>query len=139
MEPAPLYLHVQPEAALPTPPFTEPYRAVVVADTEVSAQWMATVSAWLVESGCLYAMGKGSQGAKWETAIDTANIEEFNFGEIPEKKFVMTTWHNDSLEEVFWFCKNNAHHPTVALHRTLVLHISAKPAKSALLRSYDEA
>lgn len=122
------------------PVFSEPFRAVIVAETEVSAEWMSAVSEWLVMSGCLYAMSQGPQASQWDTAIDLANLKAHDFGDIPEHKFVMTTWHDDDpLEEVFWFCKNNAFHSTVDLSRTLILHIAARPAGATLLQCYDEA
>ena len=140
MPPPPLYVHLPPEAVPPVLPFGEPFRAVVAAEVAVSVTWMSAVSEWLVRSGCLYAMAWGPQGTNWDNAIDEANLEEHNFGEIPEGKFVMTTWHdNEPLEEVFWFCKNNAYHSIVALHRTLLLHISVAPTESAFLQSYDAA
>jgi hypothetical protein len=140
MDHPPLYVHLPPEALLPVPPFSEPFRAVVAAEVTVSAKWMSAVSEWLMRSGCMYAMAWGPQGTNWDTAIDEANLEKNNFGEIPEDKFVMTTWHdNESLEEVFWFCKNISYHSTVALHRTLLLHISAVPTEYAFLQRYDAA
>jgi hypothetical protein len=55
-------------------------------------------------------------------AFDCANLEVFDFGDIPNSEFVMTTWHeNESLQEDFWFAKEAAHHPTVKLDNILVL------------------
>lgn len=138
---APLrYLHLPPEAPLPPHPFSQPFRAVVAAEVMVSPDWMSTVSEWLVDGGCLFAMAWGLQGTDWDTAIDEANLEKHEFGEIPENRFVMTSWHDDeSLGEVFWFCKNLAHHPSVDLRATLILHISPVPDEPAYRQSYDAA
>jgi len=55
-------------------------------------------------------------------AFDCANLEVFDFGDIPDSEFVMTTWHeNEPLLEDCWFAKEAAHHPTVKLDNTLVL------------------
>jgi hypothetical protein len=68
-----------------------------------------------------------------------ANIEQFDFGEIPEDRFVMTTWHTkESLGEVFLFCKNNAFHPTGELERTVLLHISEN-REGELIKAYTDA
>ncbi|HVK55296.1 MAG TPA: hypothetical protein VM532_09745 [Burkholderiales bacterium] len=72
--------------------------------------------------------------------MDFANLNQFDYGEIPEDKFVMTTWRtNESLEEVFWFAKNNAFHPTVDLKRTVLLHISATNRENELMKAYANA
>ncbi len=49
-------------------------------------------------------------------------LEVFDFGDIPDSEFVVTTWHeNEPLQEDFWFAKEAAHHPTVKLDNILVL------------------
>ena len=53
------------------------------------------------------------------------SIAAFNFGEIPERHFVMTTWHeHEPLEEVFWFAKNSAStaSSSVEIADTVILH-----------------
>ena len=113
---------------------------VVVVEAEVSPDWQSIVSNWIVGSGCLYMMAWGVECSSWDDSVDIANLEEFKFGEIPEDRFVMTTWHADEpLAEVFWFSKNNAFHPTVELQRTVLLHISAENREHELLAAYAEA
>ena len=134
------YLRIQPEAALPAVSTRLPTRVVVVADSEVSPKWQAVVSTWLVQSGCLYMMAWGNNCSSWDDSVDMANLEEFKFGQIPEDRFVMTTWHTDEpLAEVFWFSKNNAFHPTVELEHTILLHIGVNDRGQELLASYAEA
>src|SRR6516165_8013507 len=49
----------------------------------------------------------------------------FDYGEIPDDDFVMTTWHaNESLQETFWFSERCAMHPSLKLERTYVVHIA---------------
>ena len=70
--------------------------------------------------------------------MDNANLEEFDYEEIPEEKFVMTTWHeNESLKEVFWFAKNNAFHPAVELRNTLILDITTASREEQFLAEYN--
>jgi hypothetical protein len=134
------YVQLVPGASLP--PVTEsiPCRAVVIVEGDVTPEWQASVSEWLVQSGCLYMMAWGKSCSSWDDSVDQANLKEFAFGEIPESKFVMTTWHaNNPLHEVFWFSKNNAVHPSVDLERSLLVHISSLNKCSELLRAYADA
>jgi len=82
----------------------------------------------------------GTNCSSWDDSVDMANIEEFGFKEIPQDKFVMTTWHEDQpLSEALWFAKHNAFHPSVALGHTLLLHISAQDGEQGLLKAYGVA
>lgn len=135
-----IYLQVGPEAGLAEISELAPFRAVILVDTQVSSEWQSTVSEWLVRSGCRYAMAWGVSSSAWDDAVDMANIEQFEFNEIPEDRFVMTTWHEDeTLDEVFWYCKNCAFHPKIDLRNTLLLHISTQDRGEELERSYAEA
>ena len=137
---APVYLHLPHEAVLPDISALAPFRAVIIVESPVCPPWQAAVSEWLVRSGCLYAMAWGPGCSSWDDSVDVANIEEFEFKEIPEDKFVMTTWHDDEpLREVFWFCKNIAFHPSIELKNTLLLHIGPQGKEHELLEVYAEA
>jgi hypothetical protein len=82
-------------------------------------------------------MAWGPQGSAWDDAGDFANGAKHNYGEIPDDKSVMTTWHDgESLEEVFWFCRHSAHHSAVTLKHVLILHIASAPNPETLLHSY---
>ncbi|MEM7054550.1 MAG: hypothetical protein AAF446_08375 [Pseudomonadota bacterium] len=114
------------------------FKAVVIAELDVDSDFRHTISKWLVESGCLYMMAWGKECQKWDDSVDYANLEAFDFGEIPESSFVMTTWHdNESLLEVFWFAKFCARHPEVDLKDTLLLHISENNSDKEILSSYE--
>lgn len=113
---------------------------VVVVEAEVLPEWQALVSDWIAKSGCLYMMAWGLHCSSWDDSVDMANLAEFNFGEIPEDKFIMTTWHeSDRLDEVFWYAKNNAFHPVAPLASTILLHISAESREQELLAAYAAA
>ena len=134
------YLQIKAESELPDISAFSPFRAVIVIDEIVTLEWQTQASTWLVKSGCLYMMAWGKECSTWDDSVDIANLEQFNYGEIPEDKFVMTTWHEDeSLGEVFWFAKNNAFHPIVVIQNTLLLHISSKNKKAELLLEYARA
>lgn len=135
-----VYLHLSPGADLPEVSSLEPFRVVVIVEAEVSSSWQSAVSEWLVRSGCLYSLAWGENSISWDNSVDMANIEQFDFKEIPENKFVMTTWHEDeTLSEVFWFCKNNAFHPTVELKHTMLLHIAVHPREQEIVGTYAES
>ena len=134
------YLQIVPESKLPDISKLNPFRAVVVIDESVSPEWQKNVSSWLVKSGCLYMMAWGKDCSSWDDSVDLANLEAFDYKDIPEDKFVMTTWHEDEpLKEVFWFSKNNAFHPEVELPNTLLLHIAQKNREQEMLSEYSGA
>ena len=114
----------------------KPFKAIVVVEDRSSPEWQAQASRWLVDSGCLYMMAWGEDCSSWDDSVDLANLEGFDFGDIPDDEFVMTTWHkNEPLREVFWFAKVVADHPAVKLDNILILHICAddKRAKFDIL------
>src|SRR5687768_11825411 len=108
------YLQLKPESTLPEISSLKPFRCVVSIEETVTPKWRAQVSAWLVESGCLYMMAWGKECATWDESIEDANLREFDYGDIPQEKSVITTCHADnSLAEVFWHSKHSAFHPEV--------------------------
>jgi hypothetical protein len=134
------YLCVAPNAELPNAVIRAPFRAVVIVEATVTPEWRAKASDWLVSAGCLYMMAWGAECSLWDDSVDWANIEQKSLGEIPEDRFVMTTWHEDEmLNEVFWQSKNCAFHSSIDIDNTLLLHISTQCSKEAMLRVYAEA
>jgi hypothetical protein len=110
---------------LPTIADLKPFKAIVVIDLMVTTSKQKEMSEWLVSSGCLYMMAWGLECSSWDDSVDIANCEAFEYGEIPDCSFVMTTWHeSEPVEEAFWFAKNCAVHPTVDLENTLIIHIN---------------
>jgi hypothetical protein len=87
-----------------------------------------------------YMCAWGTDCSEWDTSVDMANIEAHGYEEIPEDRFVMTTWHeNEPLTDAFRFAKNDAHHPAVALHNTLLVHVAQVGREEELLASFTEA
>ena len=120
------YVQLQDGKPLPDIGDLKPFKAIVVIEDHPSLEWQHRTSEWLVDSGCLYMMAWGDDCGSWDESVDWANLEIFDFGDIPDEEFVMTTWHeNEPLQEVFWYAKEVAHHPTVKLDNILILHIGA--------------
>lgn len=94
----------------------------------------------MVESGCLYFIAWGVACEAWHDAVDWAVLETFDFGEIPDDRFVMTTWHdNEALSDVLWFAGNAAWHPDIDLADTLIVHIALEDRRAAILDFYAES
>ena len=134
------YLQLEPTSEVPDISALNPFRAVVIVEENVSLEWQIQISNWLVSSGCLYMMAWGLNCVTWDDSVDLANLEQFNHGDIPDEKFVITTWHeNEPLKEVFWFSKHNALHPDVDIKNNLLLHISKQNNEKYLLDKYTKA
>ena len=101
-----------------------PFKAVIIIDVDVEPDWQSLVSRWIADAGCRYMVAWGKGCSSWDDSVDIANLEQFDYGDIPENEFIMTTWHEkESLEEALWFAKTAARHPTVKLENVLFLHI----------------
>jgi hypothetical protein len=135
-----IYLLLQPGSGLPDISALSPFRSVTIIEGMVPSTWRSLVSDWLIKSGCLYIMVWGKDCEIWHDSFDWANIEEFAYTEIPEDKFILTTWHeNEALDEVFWFSKNLAFHPKIELVNTLILHVSNKDREAEFISKYAGA
>ncbi len=134
------YIQANPDLELINISYLNPFRSIVIVDEKVSSKWQSLISKWLVESGCLYMLAWGINCSSWDDSVDYANMQEFDYGEIPKDKFVITTWHeNETLKELFWFSKNNAFHPIIDLKNTLIIHISKDDKEKEMLSTYESA
>ena len=107
-------------------------------EQEVSEAWQDEVSDWIVRSGCLYMMAWGRDCGSWDDSVDYATLRKFDFGEMPDDDFVMTTWHeDDTLEDVFDYNLLCAFHPTVELSLLTILHIAPYENRKGILGVYD--
>ena len=131
------YVHLRPYQALPERA-AAPYKALIVAEAACRPEWRQQVADWIVATGCIYAMSCGVDGGEWEDAVDLAHNERFNFQDSPDDQFVMTTRH-DTLEDAFWFTKYAAHHPTVELPLTNILHVADTADEHRLRAVYDSS
>ena len=136
----PLYVQLRPGGDMPSVTGLAPFRAVVIVDAIVTPQWQRAVSESLVRSGCLWMIAWGIDCSSWDDSVDYANLEAFDYGEIPDDKSVVTSWHDDKpLSEAFDFCKRCASHRTVVLTTTVLLHISPENREQEICRLFSEA
>ena len=134
------YLRLQSGDALPPLDEPHPFKTIVIIEEEVSQIWQWDVSRWLVESGCAYMLAWGTECASWEESVNEANLEAFNYEDIPQDRIVLATSHEDEeVSEVFWFSKHRAQHPVHEMRNTLILHISAEGKKIELESEFQEA
>ncbi|WP_434056911.1 DUF7684 family protein [Hyphococcus aureus] len=132
------YIHL-PTGTLPPDLRGSAFRCVVIIQESVSIEWRDLISSWLVYGGCLYMMAWGNDCILWDDSVDYANLERFNFQEIPEEQFVLTTWHSEeTLDEVFWFSKNCAHHSIIELKRTILIDINKQDRRTEIVTAYDD-
>lgn len=120
------YQRIGDSGVLPNISHLKPFKVVIVIESVVSEERQRGISAWLVKSGCSYMMAWGLGCKSWDDSVDMANLERFNFGDIPDKEFVMTTWHEtEPLKEVFWFSQSCASplDQNIELKNTLILHL----------------
>jgi hypothetical protein len=133
------YHHLSPEHALPVLP-ADPFRAVLIADRSVAPEWRNNIATWLAASRCLYFIAWGTDCEAWHDSVDCANFETFGYGDIPDERFILTTWHDkESLSETLWFAGQCASHPDVELRETVLLHLASAPQTEFLLTAFNAA
>lgn len=67
----------------------------------------------------------GQPCSNWDTSVDLSNLAAFDYGQLPEDRFVMTARReHEPLSEVFRFAENCALAGTVELVATLVFRVS---------------
>lgn len=134
------YLHLPAGQSPPPIEGETPYKAVVVLRQTTPADWQSQVSDWLVATGCLYMMAWGADASSWDDSLDCANLARFDYADIPDDKFVMTTWHDDEpLSETFWFAGNAASHPALELSHVVIIDVSPIAREREMLAAYSEA
>lgn len=123
------YLRVTEEGELPVLQISTPYKCIVVIEAEVSVRRQIEISRWLVKTGCMYMMAWGPGCSSWDDSVDLANLEAFDFEDIPDEAYVMTTWHeSETLHEVFEFSRRH-----VDIRPMLVLQINGIDRGSEML------
>ncbi|MEK7342221.1 MAG: hypothetical protein AABZ73_00175 [Pseudomonadota bacterium] len=133
------YLHLSPDDPLPSVE-VRPYRAVLISEQAVSEVRRNEVASWLLESGCLYFIAWGIDCEAWHDTVDWRHLEAFDFGDIPDDRFVMTTWHDkEPLSEALWFAGNCASHPDIELSGTVIVHVAREERRVATLELYSKS
>ncbi|TAJ28661.1 MAG: hypothetical protein EPO67_15970 [Reyranella sp.] len=134
------YLHLPVGREPPSVERLDPFKAVMVIDQVVTDEWQRLVSDWLVRSGCLYMMAWGIGCSSWDTSVDLAFLSATGFAEVPDDRFVMTTWHEkEPLSETFWFAGQVAWNPVVPLDNVIIVDVSEKEREAQLLKAYSAA
>ena len=134
------YFQLSNEATVPDLEEFKPFRCVLVIESDCSEEWQTKISTWLVKSGCVYMMDWGKECSSWDTSVDVANLEEFDYGDIPYESFVMTTLHdNEPISEVFWYSKNTAIHNSHEKLNSIVLHLSETCKNKEFTEQYKNA
>jgi hypothetical protein len=136
----PVYLHLNPGQSPPALEGGCPFKAVIVIEVDVTPEWRSVICDWLVNSGCRYAIAWGIQCREWHFGIDDASLQRFDYGEVPDSEFVMTTDHEkESLKDAFLFAAYCAHHPSLDIDRVYIIHIASRERPDEMLRFFREA
>jgi hypothetical protein len=134
------YLHLLPDETLPALAEKGPFKAIVLVDAVPDQFWQWDACRWLAASGCLYLLAWGKDCADWKEAFDDAHLELVNYEDVPPEQSALSTSHEDEdLEEVFWFAKHRAQHPSGELHTVFIMHVAEAPRRQELQAMYDEA
>ena len=135
------YLHL-PAGSSPPVLSGAPFKAVMILETDHTAEWRHEISDWLVESGCRYMMAWGRDCSLWNDSVDWSTLAAYGWDVdivLDDERFVMTTWHTgEPLSEVFWFAGSCAFHPTLDLELILI-DVSPEPREAAILAAYAAA
>ncbi|MEO1115865.1 MAG: hypothetical protein AAFY05_26210 [Pseudomonadota bacterium] len=133
------YLRLKSGDPVPKDDFPQRHKTLLIIEDAADMDWRHALSSWIARSGCLYFMAWGEGCSSWDDSVDIANLEMYDFGDIPEENQIMTTWHDDEpLEEVFWFAKNCAEHSSGALEDILLLHVGAEDRKAEFVKLYRD-
>lgn len=133
------YIHLAPDQKLPDGP-VRPFKAVLIIEEPPTAEWQKLVSEWLVASGCLFMLAWGHECSSWDDSVDYANLDAFDYGDIPDDKFVMTTWHDkEPLSEVLWFAAHGAAHSDIPLDLLVLVHIARNANESVIMKAFVDA
>jgi len=134
------YLQLPPDSGLPALDHLAPFLAIVLSEEDASELWQAELSRWLVASGCRFMQAWGKDCEAWQEAVDEANLEAFDYEDIPEESRVITTRHEDEeREEVFWFAKHRASHPSHSFKATVILDISSISRRDEIEAEFADA
>jgi hypothetical protein len=134
-----IYFQIQEGIELPSIKEFSPSKVVLIIETEVSDEWKNFVSQWIVSSESYYVMAWGRDCSSWDDSVDIANIAQYEC-DIPNDKFVTTTWHDDeTLNEVFWFAKNCAFNEYHDFKEIIVLHVSENNQANEFTQAFKNA
>ena len=119
-----------------------PFKALILIERDVTPDLRMEVSRALVAAGCRYTLAWGRACSLWDDAVDLADRERFGGAEIPDDRFVMTTWHEGAtLADVMWSARHVATetYDGQPLDRLLVLDLGDAPREAAIRALHDAA
>ncbi|MEP1587837.1 MAG: hypothetical protein ABJR46_11475 [Tateyamaria sp.] len=116
------------------------FKCLILIEREVSEEHQWEVSKALIKAGCLYSLAWGIDCYSWDESVDYACMEHYDYGDIPDEEYVMTTWHEtDTLEETIEFAKNCTQNSDVKLEDILVLDFVKKERETLIEGIYLKA
>ncbi|MEP6343998.1 MAG: hypothetical protein ABJ275_11860 [Maricaulaceae bacterium] len=135
------YIHLAPETSPSATISERPFSAVIATTVEITSDWRHLVSEWLIKEGCRCTMAWGKDGTLWDDSVDIAHLEAFDWGDIPDNKMIMTTWHDDeTLSDVLWSAKHSIFHPPESvINHLIILDISNEPRENYLIDLFNTA
>ena len=133
------YIHLALNQKLPDGP-VRPFKAVLIIEEPPTAESQKLISEWLVASGCLFMLAWGHDCSSWDDSVDYANLDAFDYGDIPDHKFVMTTWHDkEPLSEVLWLAAHGAAHSHIPLDLLVLVHIARNADEAGIMKAFADA
>jgi len=134
------YLHVRAHEALPPIDGYPPFLAVLVVDEVCEEMWRWEACRWLAASACRVLLAWGEYCEDWAESAADARLEAFDYEDVPADQLLVTTSHEDEeLDEVFWFARHRARHPTLQPGHTLIIHIADRGRRQELEALYAAA
>ena len=134
------YLFVPADSPFLIPKELTKFKCLILIEREVSREFQWEVSKALVKAGCLFSLAWGIDCTSWDDSVDYAFLEHYNYGEYPEDKFVMTTWHDGgSLQETIEFAKFCTKYSDVKLDDILVLDFGTQERENLVEELYSKA
>lgn len=133
------YLHLDGEQAIPAAQSHQPFKAIIIAESDVTPDLRSAMCEWLSSAGCLYLMAWGQNALEWQEGINLANLQNHDFGSIPDGRLIITTTHeHEDLAKVFWFAKYTAMHPCAQLDEVMLVHIADEARATEFAELYEQ-
>lgn len=130
------YIAITPDEPLPEIEKV-PTKALVIIGESTSLEWRKLASQWLVDLGCLTVSTWGFDCEAWHDQVDWQLLEEFEYSEIPESRFILSAWHDhDTIEDAMWFVAHSAFHPSEAMERTLIVDVTGTSREALIMAQF---
>ena len=86
-------------------------------------------------------MAWGNDCSLWDDSVDVANLNAYNYEDIPDDKSIVTTWHdNEPLSDVFWSAnKSLFDHSSISLDHLVILDIANESREKKIRRLFEKS